>query len=247
MRNRKAELDLQLLEQLRRYREAKCSVDDPPAGQVEAASIRHGDAAIAVLETPALTLEGALAKLQVAADWFRDDLDFACEGPITCYADAALVAIADDLAALALSIDHAREKRSRPNADSELLALVSKFRHHMCALAKFEERDATLNDNLGTAAVEEIERRREPYLDKRDAFYGPIGRTPARTVEGVIAKLTVAAEELAATPTVLDKYTSDRCPEYVLASAIADALTLSGRSKRRQAQTEVIREELGLS
>lgn len=80
------------------------TVGDRAAGvRLDRAIRRQATAAHAVLSTPAATAIGALAKLQVAADWFRADLVDDDGMPITHHADTALVAIADELAALGLS------------------------------------------------------------------------------------------------------------------------------------------------
>ena len=71
--------------------------------RLERAVRRQAALARAVLSTPAATAIGALAKLQVAAAWFRPELVDDKGAPITHHADAALVAIADELAALGLS------------------------------------------------------------------------------------------------------------------------------------------------
>ncbi len=70
-----------------------------------------------------------------------------------------------------------------------------------------------------------------------------IGRTPATTAAGVLAKLVAASWGVATFP---DEFIDDRQPEYMLASAVCDALTLAGHAPSDAARLAAIRESLGL-
>jgi hypothetical protein len=209
---------------------------------------RQGSLAHAVLSAPAMTARAALAKLEVAAAWFRPDTDHNNGSPITHHADDALIAIADELAAVGLSSAAlAQGPRKAPVPDAELVALAREFRAGAPRrAASTRELDAAARNGSNTAAIERIERVRDLLLDKRDALYAPIARAPARTLEGFIAKLTVAAEEMAESDHVMDLFTGDKTPNYVLASAVVDALTLAADA-RDLAHLATIREALGFA
>lgn len=86
----------------------------------------QGNFARETLSAPATTLAGAAAKLEVAAAWFRSDLEFIGGAPITHNADEALVAIVDELAALGWSsaaLASAPGHRKAP-AEADALALA---------------------------------------------------------------------------------------------------------------------------
>jgi hypothetical protein len=131
---------------------------------------------------------------------------------------------------------HKRAKRQAAPLPPEMRARILEI---IAALKEFDAADTAARRAAG-------EYRAGARFDRacydQQRLHAKIGRTPAATAAGVLAKLVAASW---CVETFVDEFADDSQAEFVLASAVADALALAADA-RDQPRLAAIREGLGL-
>ena len=132
---------------------------------------------------------------------------------------------------------HKRAKRQLKPVPPEMGARILEI------IAAFDGFWRARDDARRAAGVPHAEADFDRVCYAQQALCAKIGRTPATTAAGALAKLVAASWGVATFP---DEFVDDRQPEYMLASAVCDALTLAGHAPADAGRLAAIRESLGL-
>lgn len=157
---------------------------------------------------------------------------------------------------LPLRITHSPGERIGPDVVDAARDLIADPRWTRTLPADFLSRlreIAHAGDELGRAhdarerssGVPAVRRRWDRFLQAKRKLYAAAGRTPAESPAGVLAKLMIAAHDVAVFAAC--DFADEGEAEFVLASAVCDALALAGGRQEDRARLAEIRNGLGLA